>query len=797
MDSRKDAGADALPNSTSARSDKDEPASGEPTGDNAMMPRDEQPPIPQTPTDDSVATPFDDLPAARRLALESGLKCMRRHQSGSGMWQGHSGLSVSCTARLVLLLYWMDQGDAPSVQQAVDTLMACSLPAGGWSESGRTDEGAALDLDASVMAYLALRVHGIEGRTHSSADTAVDAARPMLEKARQAICVAGGLDGCDAVSRYWMALFGILSYTDCPAVAAESFRWPIHFVDSAHRQGHWIRAIQAPLALLHATRPVKVLKKSVTFFELVAEGHSHRLARLARGGLVPTHPAGPLGTVLRWLEIINVRPFRHSSLAMAQTWITENISSDDGLAGNWNATLLAAIALISRGVSRQSQSIVDLLQALKQGMTRYPEEPTRPGRREPGVSNEDATAHGAAPPPTGQPGENQDGGPAAGLTSFRAPTIDTAIAIRAITSVSRTQESPEVRTAVEWLLSREAINTSVAPSEHGTDPSGWCREISNQQFASVPTTAMVLLAFREQFIENPPSSLVTDDSMVAMIRANSLNLAHRRIAVLDRVAAASRRSRRWLLSLQNADGGWGHSQRAARGGRLRTMAEWQRLQDQSTAAATGRVLQALGAWETACGQTSVDGAITWLRRTQRKSGAWAGQFDASDLEATCAVISGMRAVGVPRRDQAICAAANWCLKQQNPDGGWSDRPGPADASEPDANVITNQPSDILSTAWALLALVAAGHREEQPAQTGLAWLIQQQQPNGNWHADAPFGEHVEQSRATRSRRVRELSFRTTVTTNAYAILAISAFRPMADSRPSANHASLSRRLGQI
>src|SRR5207247_8205746 len=39
------------------------------------------------------------------------------------------------------------------------------------------------------------------------------------------------------------------------------------------------------------------------------------------------------------------------------------------------------------------------------------------------------------------------------------------------------------------------------------------------------------------------------------------------------------------------------------------------------------------------------------------------------------------------------------------------------------------------TGWALLGLIAAGEADSDAVRRGIAWLLETQQPDGNWHED--------------------------------------------------------------
>jgi squalene-hopene/tetraprenyl-beta-curcumene cyclase len=69
----------------------------------------------------------------------------------------------------------------------------------------------------------------------------------------------------------------------------------------------------------------------------------------------------------------------------------------------------------------------------------------------------------------------------------------------------------------------------------------------------------------------------------------------------------------------------------------------------------------------------------------------------------------------------------WLEDHQNPDGGW----GEDCRSYDDPGWVGRGDSTASQTAWALLALDAAGERSEA-LRRGVRWLISTQQPDGSW-----------------------------------------------------------------
>ena len=69
----------------------------------------------------------------------------------------------------------------------------------------------------------------------------------------------------------------------------------------------------------------------------------------------------------------------------------------------------------------------------------------------------------------------------------------------------------------------------------------------------------------------------------------------------------------------------------------------------------------------------------------------------------------------------------WLERHQNEDGGWGEDPRSYD----DPQWIGRGPSTASQTAWALLALHAAGERSPALAR-GVAWLVATQRADGGW-----------------------------------------------------------------
>lgn len=191
----------------------------------------------------------------------------------------------------------------------------------------------------------------------------------------------------------------------------------------------------------------------------------------------------------------------------------------------------------------------------------------------------------------------------------------------------------------------------------------------------------------------------------------------------------------WLLDLQNRDGG------------IPTFCKgWGRLPfDQSSADLTAHSLRAWAAWREflpAEMQTRVDSAtdraIRFLETIQEDSGAWTPLWFGNEAETDEAnrVYGTSRvllALAETRRATASAnRAAEWLMRVQKPDGGWS---GGDAAATPSTE----------ETALALEALAAFSEATRKPSTRlqsvldhGTAWLLRRVE-DGSWTQPSPIG----------------------------------------------------------
>jgi squalene-hopene/tetraprenyl-beta-curcumene cyclase len=288
-----------------------------------------------------------------------------------------------------------------------------------------------------------------------------------------------------------------------------------------------------------------------------------------------------------------------------------------------------------------------------------------------------------------------------------SPVWDTALTLNALSDTGMSVGEEAVARGARWLLHGEVRRTGDwSISNPDLEPGGWFFEYRNGFYPDVDDTAMVLMALT------------------------------RTAAVLDDGAKpALRRGLNWLLAMQNRDGGWAAFDRDIDRQVLTQVpfADHNAMLDPSCPDITARVLEALAPHGYGPERPQVARAISFLVRTQEHNGAWPGRWGVNYLYGTWQVLLGLQAIGYDMQAPPARRAVEWLKKMQQPGGGWGescrsyDDPTYAGIGTPTAS----------QTAWAILALLAAGEADRESVRAGVDYLLRTQGPDGNWEEE-PF-----------------------------------------------------------
>jgi squalene-hopene/tetraprenyl-beta-curcumene cyclase len=575
--------------------------------------------------------------------------------------------------------------DAPLARKCARYIVDKQLDGGGWAMY----PGGQLDISGSVKAYFALKLTGHDPREE------------YMRRAAKAIRECGGADAVNSFTRFYLALLGEISYDQCPAVPPEMILLPGWFPFNIYRMSAWSRTIVVPLSIMWAHRPARQLPADRGISELfLKEPHDWPPLRCPglgkeRGWFSWESFFRRADAALKWLEARRLVPLRKRSLSAAAEWMLSRFEHSDGLGAIFPPIIWSVIALKCLGYDDDSPQVRECFEQLDAL-----------------VLEDDQAAR---------------------LQPCLSPVWDTALALRALgTSGLRLTDAAATKT-VDWLLDKEVTREGDWAERVEAAPGGWFFEYRNEFYPDVDDSVMVMIAMREIVGEGSGFRVPGSEGggQTSANRWESGEIEHPAFSRRRWLYGACDRARRWVLAMQNRDGGWGAFDKDNDAEFLCRVpfADHNAMIDPSTPDLTARVLEALTLWGDKLGKPHVDRAVEYLRKTQESDGSWYGRWGVNYVYGTWQALVGLTAVGVPASDPAVQAGANWLLAHQQSCGGW----GESADSYTWPELRGRGPVTASQTAWALLGLMAAGLADHPATHRGIHWLLDAQQPDGSWH----------------------------------------------------------------
>jgi squalene-hopene/tetraprenyl-beta-curcumene cyclase len=293
------------------------------------------------------------------------------------------------------------------------------------------------------------------------------------------------------------------------------------------------------------------------------------------------------------------------------------------------------------------------------------------------------------------------------LEACQSPVWDTVLVMTALEDAGLAADDASLVTAAQWVLDEEIRQPGDWQVRRPqTAPGGWAFEFENDNYPDTDDAAEVILALR-------------------------------RLDLGERTAenrAAIGRGLRWLEGMQCKDGGWGAFDADNTRELINKLpfCDFGAVIDPPSADVTAHIVEALAA-EGLAAETACKRGVVWLLKNQEPDGSWFGRWGANFLYGTGAVVPALIAAGVKPNRPQIRKAVVWLESVQNEDGGWGEDLRSYDDPH---NWSAKGASTASQTAWALLALLAAGDRESKAVERGIRWLAQTQRQDGTW--DEPY-----------------------------------------------------------
>ncbi len=121
--------------------------------------------------------------------------------------------------------------------------------------------------------------------------------------------------------------------------------------------------------------------------------------------------------------------------------------------------------------------------------------------------------------------------------------------------------------------------------------------------------------------------------------------------------------------------------------------------------------------------------LDYIRAEQEENGSWFGRWGTNYIYGTWSVLIALEQADIPKTDLLYTKAVKWLKSVQHADGGWGE-----DNHSYHDQALSGQyhTSTAFQTAWATLALMAAGEYQSKEVKAGIDYLLKKQNHEGLW-----------------------------------------------------------------
>lgn len=491
-----------------------------------------------------------------------------------------------------------------------------------------------------------------------------------MVKLRQWILSQGGAAKANVFTRIALATFKQLPWRGVPYIPVEIMLFPKWFPFHLDKVAYWSRTVMVPLFILCTLKAEAVNPNNVEILELFVTHPDKEWHYFPERTLLNKFFLG-LDKLGRMTRPLISEKLHKQAIQKAHDWFVERLNGEDGLGAIFPAMVNAYEALLLLGYSKDHELVVTARRAIDNLL----------------IINETE----------------------AYCQPCLSPVWDTGLSALALEELQKYERSSEIDRVLEraynWLKSKQLLDEPgdwriARPNVQG---GGWAFQFNNPHYPDVDDTAVVAFAMSE----SPDSHLHTE---------------------------SIERATQWIIEMQSRNGGYGAFDVDNTYYYLNEIpfADHGALLDPPTADVSGRcaMLIAKLAKNNPQYASSLAQTIAYLRQEQEPDGSWFGRWGTNYIYGTWSVLMALEQTNLPKTDSMFTKAAAWLKSIQRADGGW----GEDNFSYHDTQFRGKYHiSTSFQTAWAIIALCAAGQAKCVEVKAGVDFILRAQRVDGGWH----------------------------------------------------------------
>ena len=526
-------------------------------------------------------------------SIESSQNFLLSTQNPEGYWVDELEANVTISAEYIFFMHFTGRLDPVKQEKIVNYLLHQQREDGSWP----LFYGGLCDINSTVESYMALKMAGLP------------ADRKEMVLARQAIFANGGIKNTRVFTKMFLAMFGQLSWDDCPAVPVEIILFPNWFPFNIYEISSWSRGTVVPLSIVRSFEPVHELPETSDVQELFTEKDQN--LGFKPHGLPFASWRDTFIYLDRFIKFIGkfpFKPFRKKALRKVEEWTLEHQEDEGDFAGIQPAMFNALLALYLLGYSKDHPACVKGMEAVDRFMLE------KDGRL--------------------------------WMQVCVSPLWDTAICSNALLDSGLPIDHPALVRAGKWIVSKQVTKRGDWQVKNPkAEPGGWAFEFYNELYPDTDDTAEILLFLNR--VEIPDNRWKLSECQRAM----------------DWLLSMQSKSGGWgAFDVDNDKDVLNEV----------PFADHKALLDPPTVDVSSRILWMLGKWGFNKQHPQVKRAIKFVKERQEIDGCWFGRWGVNYIYGTFLALNGLHSVGEDMQDRFSRKAVRWLESQQNEDGGWGE-----------------------------------------------------------------------------------------------------------------------------